>query len=431
MSGADRESGYVLILVAGMMFLLSFCAALAIDVGGRAFAVKNQLQNAGDAGALAGAANAFPSTSYPAPDWVAALKAAKRFVAGNQVDGVPLEQAEVLFGWWNLNTNNWELGRPAAAGISPLQNSQGSCSSSGTACASDADCATGTEFCFFPDVPAVMATVAKSPGVNGGAVPTIFAGVLGWSEFQVAASAVAIADTPRAMPAWTVFPFALCQQVRDDFMSGTGPRGDITFTSGYSSGSGSLPSGGQWTGLTFGNPQGGSNTLVNYVQYLIDPSQGTPSPAVMVSGYHSPSGITYNSSIHIETGTTANLISATNDLIASGKTRVFMPVVANELVTGNMIVRGFVSVELTRASTPNVLTGPGRKDRPGPVRKAGVPAPADRWSAGGSSGSRTGRRPPGRRPLFSPPLAGPGRSPARVLPLHGPLPACGWGQRRA
>ena len=53
-----QERGAVLVLVGVLMFVLIGFAALAIDLG-HLYVVRNELQNAADSGALAGAHNLY------------------------------------------------------------------------------------------------------------------------------------------------------------------------------------------------------------------------------------------------------------------------------------------------------------------------------------------------------------------------------------
>ncbi|MCM0082876.1 Tad domain-containing protein [Geomonas sp. Red32] len=350
-SATTRDGGFILVLVAGLMVLICVLAAFAIDLS-RVYVAKTKMRNAGDASSLAAVGAIFPSSASPTPNWSAASTAAAKVLQGVSIDGEDVSQVNLVFGWWNVLTNDWEPGYPAAPGAIPVTVQQGICSASKAPCTSDSGCAAGTEFCFIKQAPAVGATVRKETGVNGGAIVASFAKVFGWQQFDsLQAQSVAIADYPRAVSAGTVFPFAVSQKVRDDLFAGNPSSvGVITLTDAYGGG----PAG-QWTRLAISGT-GSANLLADYISYLKDPASGTPSPAVRVAGYDNPAYLSYNDTIHLENGTMTALENPILDLIAAGKPRVVMPVVATDPAPGtDLIVRGFVTVELTEVSSPPLV----------------------------------------------------------------------------
>ena len=110
------EQGSAVIYVALILFVMLGMGALAIDVGYNRV-VRNQLQNAADAAALA-ACNHFydrdepPNLAAPLPpDWAAADTEADSAITINGADNHPLQTGTVWVGWWDivrpLNPDQW------------------------------------------------------------------------------------------------------------------------------------------------------------------------------------------------------------------------------------------------------------------------------------------------------------------------------------
>ena len=177
------ESGQVLVLVAlGAVFLIGM-AALAVDVS-HGLVVRNELQNAADASALAGAGNLFlPS---PGPDWARAEGAASGSIAWNKSDGKSLVNCQVQSGYWNLSQS--------PAGLQPQ------------------DITPGPQ-----DVPAVKVQVRKADGQNGGPVPTYFARIFGLNSIPVQAQAVAVVANPGYAEPGAILPVAISKELADKY----------------------------------------------------------------------------------------------------------------------------------------------------------------------------------------------------------------------
>jgi uncharacterized membrane protein len=95
------------ILVATVIIMTAFIGLLAVVVDlGHLFQVKNDLQNAADAGALAGARAIYLniSGSYPPSQsaWAAGVTAAQNAVKANRSDNVALVNALATAGYWDL-----------------------------------------------------------------------------------------------------------------------------------------------------------------------------------------------------------------------------------------------------------------------------------------------------------------------------------------
>jgi Flp pilus assembly protein TadG len=136
-----NESGVVIVIVAIALIVLLAFAGLAIDVG-HVMVVRNELQNAADAAALAGASAFYPHTPTSAPtppNWTAAETTATSAIQLNKSEGGTLVDCQVQSGYWNLS------GSPSA--LQPQSITPGA-----------------------PDAPAVMVTVRKAPGQNAGPI---------------------------------------------------------------------------------------------------------------------------------------------------------------------------------------------------------------------------------------------------------------------
>src|SRR5665648_735652 len=82
------QDGAMAILFALLLPVLIGFAGLAVDIG-HMYVVKGQLQNAADAGALAGARGLVPYYNGQ-PTWVTGAQKAQDAVAQNSADGNPL-----------------------------------------------------------------------------------------------------------------------------------------------------------------------------------------------------------------------------------------------------------------------------------------------------------------------------------------------------
>lgn len=156
--------------------------SVAIDLG-HLFLVKCELQNAADAGAMAGAIGLLsipPGTRSPVaitPDCSRALSASKMVVAANNAEGesLTLPPADVLFGRWDSAAKNVVL-----------------------------------EGCSDPrKVTAVKVVARKDPTANS-SMPLFFGDFFGKKEVGVTAEAVALTDyAGYAPPGVGTFPLAV------------------------------------------------------------------------------------------------------------------------------------------------------------------------------------------------------------------------------
>ncbi|KVT54102.1 pilus assembly protein TadG-related protein [Burkholderia ubonensis] len=189
-ASSAREKGVVAIQVALFLVVLLGFAALAVDVS-RAFVVRNELQNAADAAALAGAGalNGTLTINSSSTTWTtadaAATVAANAVIARNSANGAALSTAQVQTGYWNVT------GSPAGLQSTAIKPGQ-------------------------YDRPAVMVSVSLSKGNNGGPMSLVFAPMLGVKTLPVSATAVAVISSPGTANTGSLFPMVITQCLLND-----------------------------------------------------------------------------------------------------------------------------------------------------------------------------------------------------------------------
>jgi hypothetical protein len=198
-----RQRGAVAVLVALLLTVLTGLCGLAVDVA-YGFLVRNELQNAADAAALSGAGHLYRDGS--APDWTAAAVAAGNAVQLNRSTNAILQDGAVQYGYWNLAGTSAELLVP------PAIPGPG-------------------------EVPAVMVTIGREEGSNGGPVTLFFASVLGIRPIPVRATAVAAVAAPSVVGDGVLFPLAVSACLYRTYWAATanppGPRVDPATGSPY------------------------------------------------------------------------------------------------------------------------------------------------------------------------------------------------------
>lgn len=209
------ESGVTIVIIALILPVLLGFAGLAIDVG-YIMVVKNELQNAADAAALAGAGHLWYNNTSSNPNWSAAQTAGSTTAPSNKSGGVTLVDYEVQLGYWNLNRTPPGL---QSTTITPGNR----------------------------DAPALKVTVRRSAGKNGGPVNTFFGALIGKSTVDVAAEAIAVSSAPSSVNPGTLLPIAISREVADKKDQYNRPSKIIRIGSAYH-----YPSSmaGQWTSLT-------------------------------------------------------------------------------------------------------------------------------------------------------------------------------------
>jgi len=173
-----RQRGAVAVLVALFLVVLLGFAALAIDLG-RAWVVRNELQNAADVAALAGAGALGPN--YAVPNWTQAEAKATSAIGLNATEGTKLSTGQVQSGYWNVT------GSPAGLQLLPVP-------------------APGVY-----DKPAVKVTISRSAGQNGGPLALLLAPMIGITTLPISATAVAVISAPGYTAKGTLFPTAISQ----------------------------------------------------------------------------------------------------------------------------------------------------------------------------------------------------------------------------
>lgn len=176
---AQQNGSVALFFLMFLIPLLCF-GALAIDVAW-VTVVKNELQTAADAAALAGAAK-LTSSGSTSLNWTQAAAAANSAVSLNRAAGASLSTGNVTTGYWNLARTPSVM---QATTITP-----------------------GTY-----DAPGIQVTVSRTTNVNGGQIPLLLAGLLGIPGASGSATAVAVVSSPGAIGAGGVFPVAVDQCV--------------------------------------------------------------------------------------------------------------------------------------------------------------------------------------------------------------------------
>ena len=178
--------------------MLGFCA-LSIDIA-LGLLVRSELQNAADAAALAGAAKLYdPAVPAAAPDWSGATSTSTSAIALNKSSGITLEDATVVPGYWSVTGSSSEL---QSLPVVPVAG----------------------------DAPAVLVTVRRAAGENGGPLPLHFARFLGITSMPVAATAVAAVAPPGAVGEGVLFPLAVSACLYRSYWDATanppGPKND-------------------------------------------------------------------------------------------------------------------------------------------------------------------------------------------------------------
>jgi Flp pilus assembly protein TadG len=187
-----NERGVTLVYVALLLVVILGIAAFAIDVGYHRV-VRNQLQNAADAAALAGCNRlyerevvVFPA---PPPDWAAATTEATSAIGINTADNKVLSDGTIATGWWNITQPSLGL----------------------------------RDISFIPtsdDGPAISVTITKtkSDGENDGPVVNFFGGILGVSTTDISATGTAVAASPGWVRAGAVVPVAIARALADRWL---------------------------------------------------------------------------------------------------------------------------------------------------------------------------------------------------------------------
>ncbi len=255
----SRQRGSVILLFVMLLPVLLGFTALAVDIS-RVQLAKQELQNAADAAALAGAAMLNAPGGETPYNWTAATQTATGFIGKNPVSGRILTSGDVLAGYIRP-------GDPLVTVHAPSE--------------------TGWTGPF--DVPVVRVGLSLAVGKNGGPLQLLFGTLLGSPSKDIHAVATAAAYPPGYAAAGALFPIALARCLYDlywDYVNrrpkvnpATGQPYDIRIGSVY----GNSCYSGEWS--TF-------NTVLNdvpSVQALI--ANGNPVPVQVGSQTYVQSGV--------------------------------------------------------------------------------------------------------------------------------------------
>ena len=198
---AGNQRGTVIALAAIMMVVFVSLAAIAIDLH-HLFVVRNELQDAADAAALAGAGTFYPNTPPTVPDWGQAATTASAAIQMNKSDAITLNNCQVQTGYWNLSKTPPGL---QSENIIPGP----------------------------MDVPAVMVTVSRSPGNNGGPVRLFLGGILGVNFSSVSAQAIAVTASPGSVKPGALLPVVISKEIADQWKNYNSPTKTFRIGSAY------------------------------------------------------------------------------------------------------------------------------------------------------------------------------------------------------
>ncbi|MCC8392979.1 pilus assembly protein TadG-related protein [Paraburkholderia sp. MMS20-SJTR3] len=210
-----RQQGAVAVMVALMLIVLLGIGALAVDIGNLMVA-RNELQNAADAAAMAGAGCLKPrsecsNASATQPDWTTASTTASTFSTSsttNKVQGAYLKASTVATGYWNATGSPYGL---EALPFTPGSN----------------------------DMPAVQVTIRKDGSNANGSVSTFLGKVFGVQVLKASAVATAVLASPGSVGPGGLFPMAMSKCLFDTYWSSTTNSPKLSPTSGLVSGGGS------------------------------------------------------------------------------------------------------------------------------------------------------------------------------------------------
>lgn len=265
------------------LFTLTFLlmvGAFAVDLP-RVITVHNELQNAADAAALAGASALATGTS--GPNWSAATTAATAAVKLNASDGTLLSSGTVTTGYWNLAASSPSMQAPSAVTL-PAPAGQ------------------------LPE-PAVQVTITRNSNSNGGLVALLLGALLGTPTTAESATAVAVISPPSAVPAGGAFPMVMDQCVYNQYWNSSTNQPTIN------------PSTNQPYEFEIGNGQlyGSSCEAGQWTSFAISASDVPTIRTLIASG--NPTALSIGNNIYIEPGVKTTIYSS----VPTGVT-VVMPV---------------------------------------------------------------------------------------------------------
>ncbi|WP_429473312.1 pilus assembly protein TadG-related protein [Paraburkholderia sp. WSM4175] len=296
---ARQRGSITLWFLLTLTFLLAF-GAFAVDVP-RVITVRNELQNAADAAAMAGASALASANSL---NWSAAAASATAAVPLNASDGIKLKSGTVTTGYWNLAASSPSLLAPSTVTL-PAPAGQ------------------------LPE-PAVQVTITRDANDNGGLVALLLGSLLGKPTAAESATAVAVISPPSTVPAGGLFPVAMDQCVFNQYWNSNTnqPKVDPStnqpyeFEVGNGQSYGSSCTAGQWTSFT---------TNASDVPTIRD---------LITNG--NPTALSIGDNIYIEPGVKTTIYGN----VPSGGITVVMPVVAQVATTSYGPILAFAAIKI-------------------------------------------------------------------------------------
>ncbi|MDR6605926.1 TadG family pilus assembly protein [Pseudomonas synxantha] len=305
-----NQQGAVLILAVLALPILLGVSALAVDFA-YAYVVRNELQNAADATALAGTGCLYPriecgNSTSSAHDFTTASSRANTALALNKTEHITITNASIKTGYWDVT--NPSSGVHALPGAS--------------------------------DFPAVQVTIKKDTGLNGGPVNTFIAQIFGVNTVPITATATAIISSPGTV-VQGLLPIVITKCMYDNFWDSSSnpkqPKNDpatgkpyvIKIGSSYHTGPCEA---GQWTSFSE------DSNNVPTIRDLI--TQGNPAP------------LSIGSNTWVQPGTKTTLFTSVNDCSAAGDKSceyVTVPVVVDISTHSFVPIVGFACLHIDLA----------------------------------------------------------------------------------
>jgi Flp pilus assembly protein TadG len=314
------EKGVTLVYVALLLVVFLGMAALAIDVGYNRV-VRNQLQNAADAAAIAGCNRLYDRDVVifpaPPPNWTAASAEATNAIPINTADTQALSVGTIATGWWDITQllpgSLWSGSPPA----SPPPNTPPT-SNYG---------------------PAVSVTIVKTGSQNSGPIVNFFGAILGKPTTDAGATATAVAASPGSVRPGAVVPVAIAKAVADQWEKhNNDPVGDPSEL------------------IAIGSPYMYPNTLAGqWTSFLLD-ENNTPAVQGLISDGN-PTELSTGTDIWIEPGVKDVLYDNKNqpsiDNTYAGKDIVFpiIDAIVSDTTHSEAPIAGFIGFHIECAGS--------------------------------------------------------------------------------
>lgn len=333
-----KQKGAVAVTVAVFLVFLLGTAALAIDIGNLMVA-RNELQNAADAAALAGAGCLKPrtecsNTGATQPDFATASAKASSFstsTSTNEVQGAYVQASTVATGYWNATGTPYGL---EALPFTPGAN----------------------------DLPAVQVTINKNGSNANGAVSGFLSGVFGVNILKASAVATAVLSSPGNVGPGGLFPLAMSQCLYNNYWNSSTESPLTSPTTGAVSGFSDPQIAGQpyifriGSAYQYGTCQSGQWTTFN-----VNDNSASYATSLLTSGNSTGFSVGAQPGTWIQTGEKNSIFNATAACSAAGNglcAWATVVVVGDPSTSGFQPVLAFACLHILDASngaTPYVL----------------------------------------------------------------------------